>query len=210
MYRASRCPHVLPRSKMPPPVKAVLLDAVPLPHRVDVFLGVLEGSLVQGSFLLLHRPAEIDDPLVGGAAGDRHAVHPRREHVRVELTVGIRGPSKPLPGEVARNVERTALGVAHECHACVPGEAPRLRQIDAGPAAPRRKIGVDVVHRLAVEPTLRREFVVRLRETHQRDAHGRLIDHPRLVAPGVEDRPAVGCPFQRTAVRPTPDGVGRD
>ena len=47
-----------------------------------------------------------------------------------------RGLSKPLAGEVARNVERTAFGVAHEGHACVPGEAPRLRQIDAGPAPP--------------------------------------------------------------------------
>ena len=148
---------------------------------------MLERSLVQGSFLRLHRPAEVDDPLVGGAAGDRHTVHPRREHVRVGPTVGICGLSKPLAGE-----------------------APRLRQIDAGPAASRRKIGVDVVRRLAVEPTLRREFVVRLRETHQRDAHGRAIDHPRLVAPGVEDRAAAGRPLQSTAVRSTPDGVGRD
>ena len=29
---------------MPPPLKAVLLDAVPLSHQVDVFLGVLEGA----------------------------------------------------------------------------------------------------------------------------------------------------------------------
>ena len=168
-------PHALPRLDVPPPVEAIGLAPILLSHRVDVFLGVLERGLVQGSFLRLHRPAEIDDPLVGGAAGDRHTVHPRREHVRVGPTVGIRGLSKSLAGE-----------------------------------APRRKIGVDVVRRLAVEPTLRREFVVRLRETHQRDAHGRIIDHPRLVAPGVEDRAAAGRPLQSTAGRSTPDGVGRD
>ena len=129
-------PHALPRLDVPPPVEAIGLAPIPLSHRVDVFLGVLERSLVKGSFLRPHRPAEIDDPLVGGASGDGHTVHPRREHVRVGPTVGIRGLSKPLAGEVARNVERTALGVAHEGHACVPGEAPRLRQIDAGPAPP--------------------------------------------------------------------------
>ena len=58
--------------------------------------------------------------------------------------------------------------------------------------------------------SIRRKFVVRLRETHQRNAHGRVIDHPRLVAPGVEDRPAAGRPFQCPAVRSTPDGIRRD
>ena len=101
-------PHALPRLDVPPPVEAIGFAPIPLSHRVDVFLGVLERGLVQGSFLRLHRPAEIDDPLVGGAAGDRHTVH------------------------------------------------------------------------------------------------------PRLVAPGVEDRAAAGRPLQSTAGRSTPDGVGRD
>ena len=130
--------EVLSRPEDVSTVEAVDFVTVSLPHWVDVFLGMLEGGFVQGGLLLHHGPAEIDDPLVGGASGDGHAVHPRREHVRVRSAVGIRGFPEPLPGEVARHVERTALGVAHEGHARVPGEAPRLRQID--PAPPRRAV----------------------------------------------------------------------
>ena len=56
-----------------------------------------------------------------------------------------------------------------------------------------------------------RRAILRLREAHQRHAaHRRPIDHPRLVAPCLEDGTAFDGSLQRPPVRPAPDGVGGD
>ena len=47
--------------------------------------------------------------------------------------------------------------------------------------------------------------IIRLRETHQRDAHRGAVDHPRFIAPGAEDGPVLRRPLQRPAVRSAPD-----
>ena len=108
--------------------------------------------------------------------------------------------AQPLPGQGARNVKGPTLGVAHEGHALVPGQTPRLRQIDTG-----REVGVDRVNDFPIESALRQGLFIRLRETHQGDAHGGAIDHPWFIAPGVEDGPVLRRPLQRPAVRSAPD-----
>ena len=152
-----RPPHVLPRPQMSPPVLTVDFVAVALPHRIHMLLRMLERRLVERRLLSHHVPAEVHDPLVRRAPGHVHAVHPRPEHIRVGPTVRIRGLAEPFPGLLPRHVEGAALGVAHECDAEVPVQTLHPGQVDAGTTPPRRQVGVDRIHDLAIEPSFRRQ-----------------------------------------------------
>ena len=98
----------------------------------------------------------------------------------------------------------------HEGYARVPGKPSHRGQVETHFAPAGSQVRVYFIHGLAVEAEVRRDSAVRRREAHQRDADGSTIDHPRLVAPRVEDRPAARCPFERPAVRSATDRVGRD
>ena len=169
---------------------------------------MLERSLVERSLFLAHLPPEIHDPLARRAAGQVHAVDPGLENVRIGPPVRIGRKAQPFPREIARNVERPALRVAHEGDPHVRRDAPRSCQVDPGPAAPGREVGMDFVRGFAVEARLRPVPVVGAGEADQRDPHRRAVDHPRLVRPRIEDRASFGRDPQGPAVRAAADRVG--
>ena len=111
---AERRPHALPRLDVPPPVGAVGVSAVPLAHRVDTVLHPPERFFVQRGVAVRHRPPEVDDPLPRRPPGQVHAVHPRLQDVRVGPAVRVRRQTEPRARLIARDVEGTALRVAHE------------------------------------------------------------------------------------------------
>ena len=80
---------------------------------------------------------------------------------------------------VARDVERTALRVTHERYAGV------LRKMTS------RQVSVDLIDGLTVEARAGHGLVAGAREADQRHAHGCAVDHPRLVAPRLDDPPRV-------------------
>ena len=123
---------------------------------------------------------------------------------------GVRGGAQPVPRLRSPHVEGAALGVAHERHAQVPVEPLRPGEIHPGPAPARGQVGVDLVHGPSVEPPFPPRLVVRPGEAHERNPHRRPVDHPRLVAPRLEDGMVPGRGLQRPPVRTAPDGVGRD
>ena len=163
---------------------------------------------------------EIDDPLARRAARQVHAVHPRLQDVGVGPTVRVGRQAEPFARQIARNVERAALRIAHERGAGVRRQAPDTSEVDAGAAAARRQIGEDLVHGPAVEPrrppTRRRRPARRIglvaagREADHRHPHRRPVDHPRFVAPRLEDPPAADRRLQRPPVRAAADRTGRD
>ena len=89
---------------------------------------------------------------------------------------------------VAREVERTALRVAHERHAGVLRKMPDTGEVDAGAVATSRQVGEDRLDGLTVEARAGHGLVAGAREADQRHAHGCAVDHPRLVAPRLETR----------------------
>ena len=78
-----------------------------------------------------------------------------------------RAKTEPLARLVARDVERTALRVAHERHAGVRRKTSDTGEVDAGAAAPRRQVGVDIVDGLAVETSTGHGLIAGAREADQ-------------------------------------------
>ena len=130
-----RAPPALSRLHMTPPVDAIRISAVPLPHRPDVFPDVSERSLVKRGDRFRHLPAEIDDPLARGTASQVHAVDPGFQYIGVGPAVRIGREAQPLASQIAGNVERPALGVAHEGNADVLRNPRRPGQVESGRAA---------------------------------------------------------------------------
>ena len=64
---------------------AAVVDA----HGIHAFLDPSKRLLVQRSLRCRHRPAEIDNPVTSGAAGQVHAVDPRFQDVSVGPAVWI-------------------------------------------------------------------------------------------------------------------------
>ena len=153
--------------------------------------------------------AEIDDPLVCRAPRHVHAVHPRSEDIGIGPSVGVRGLTEPFPRLLSRDVERTALGVAHERDAEVSVKTLHLGQIDPGFSQSRRKVGVDGVHDSAIKMRTGSRSVTWPREAHEGDAYRRPIDYP-LITPRLEDRTPFDCVLQRPPIHPAPNGVGGD
>ena len=61
-------------------------------------------------------------------------------------------------------------------------KTPSLRQIDAGPAALRGQVGVNLIDKLAVESPFQHRSTILPREADHGNAHRGAIDHPGLVA----------------------------
>ena len=130
-----------PGLDVPPPVTPIDLPVVLNSLRLHMEQDMLKWCFVQCGFRFGHRPTEINDPLVGRAARDIHRVAPRLQHIAVRPTIWVEREAQPLPGQVAGNVEGTALGVAHESDASILPQACGLGQVDAG----RGQIRIDAV-----------------------------------------------------------------
>ena len=176
----------------------------------DVLLRVPEGCLIERGFALRHVGPEVNDPIARWASSEIPAVEPRLENVGIGPPVRIGRKTKPCPSDVAGNVERSALGVAHVGDAGVCRVAPCLGQVDAGTVAAGRKVGMDLVGRLAVHVSFGSVFVARSGEADQGYTHRCAVDHPRLIRPRIEDRSPVGCGLQGPPVRAAAYRVGRD
>ena len=86
---------------------------------------------------------EVDGPLPRRPPGQVHPVHPRLQDIGVGPSVRVRWQTEPLTRLVARDVERTALRVAHERHGSVlPGRCWTPDEVDAGAAATSCQVGV--------------------------------------------------------------------
>jgi hypothetical protein len=72
-----------------------------------------EWRFIRGGLLHGHLAAEVDDPHAAVALRDVRPIDPRRSHHAVGLPVGI-GLRENLAGLRAGDIERPALGVAHE------------------------------------------------------------------------------------------------
>ena len=166
-------------------------EAVALTHRVDPVLQPPERLFVQSHVAFRHRPPEVDDPLPGWTPGQVHPVHPGLQDVSVRPPVRVRRQTEPLARLVARNVEGTALRIAHERDTGVLWKTPDRREVDTGVTAAWRQVGVDLVDELPVQANFTYGLSVSVREADQRHPHGRAVDHPGLVAPRLEDPSAV-------------------
>jgi len=103
------------------------------------------------------------------------------------------GLAEPVACLIARDVEGATFGVAHERHASVLTKTACLREVDADTVTSRCQVCVDLVSQLAVEPCAGNGFVARRREADEGYPHGCSVDHPRFVAPRVEDPQVVRC-----------------
>ncbi|MDE0178273.1 MAG: hypothetical protein OXP36_06715, partial [Gammaproteobacteria bacterium] len=205
-----RLPHALSRFDMPPPVETIRFPAVPLSARPDAFLDVPEGFFIEPRVRFRHLATEIDDPLARRTPGQVHAVDPGFKHVGIGPPVRIGRKAQPLPREFSRNVERPALRIPHEGDTAVRRYAPCPGQVDPGPAALGRKVGMDLVYGLAIQARLGPVLIALPGEADQRNPHRCAVDYPRLIRPGVEDRASGGSGLQGPAVRATPYRVGGD
>ena len=175
-----------------------------------MLLDVPEGRFVERSICLRHVPPEIDNPLARRAAGQVHAVDPGFQNIGIGPPVRIGREAQPLPSEIAENVERPALGVAHEGNPDVLRNASCPSQVDSGCAAPDREVGMDFVGGLAIHARLWPVRIARAGEADQRHPYRRAVDHPRFIRPRIEDRATVRRGPQGPAIRAAAYRVGRD
>jgi hypothetical protein len=111
---SQRRPHRRSRLDVTPPIHPVGGSAVFVALGLHLFEQVRERRLIERRFRLAHRPAEVDDPHVSRAAGQVEAVDPRREDIAVRPAIRIERVNEPRARNLTLDVERAALGVAHE------------------------------------------------------------------------------------------------
>ena len=106
---------------------------------------------------------------------------------------------------IARNVERTTFLVASEGDIDVLLETLDSREVHTNGAEARCQVRVDLVDGLTIEPGFNHPGVVGISEADQGHSDGRTLDHPRLIAPCLEDPLAVDRCLQSTPVSPAPN-----
>lgn len=140
-----------------------------------------------------------------------------RERCRCPPTVVERGRPERHPQHrqtelltrlLAGDVERDALRVAHERHACVLEKTLHNGEVNAGTIATRRQVGVVLINGLAVKPDAGHDSSP-AREVGQRHSH-----RAPSITDGSSHHASKICTFsiprlQYPAVRTATDGAGR-